>query len=42
MEEMGEKEKARIQEQRLHLGESGLKMKCEELEKATQTNEVCK
>jgi hypothetical protein len=34
-------EKARIQAQRTLLGEEGLKKKEEELEKATEENDVC-
>ena len=40
MEEMGESEKQRVKKQAEALGEEGLKKKAEELEKATEQNEV--
>ena len=40
MKEMAEEEKGRIEEQKVTLGESGLTAKGEELEAATDENEV--
>lgn len=41
MTEMSETEKKRVAEQRTALGEEGLKIKRQRLDKATQDNEVC-
>ena len=38
---MSETEKKRVAEQRTALGEEGLKIKRQRLDKATQDNEVC-
>ena len=41
MTKMSETEKKRVAEQRTALGEEGLKIKRQRLDKATQENEVC-
>lgn len=41
MTKMSETEKKRVAEQRTTLGEEGLKIKRQRLDKATQDNEVC-
>lgn len=41
MTKMSETEKKRVAEQRTALGEEGLKIKRQKLDKATQDNEVC-
>ena len=40
MKDMAEEEKKRVEEQKITLGESGLAMKDDELESATDKNEV--